>query len=1335
MTTDPHPTDEHWPLVPDQASAEPIARVVRFLDDLKTLAADRAIEETRIESRRETGLRMAQRTVQETREKLAEWFQRELSEAASENTERRHQALSRFQVESTAAERQFVHVQQQADEQSEAGLRLAKQTLEETRWEAEAFFDGNKSIAPRQFEEFSLQVDAWRIKGSEEHDKARKLLRRWKQPVPDVVIDHNVFAEAGEDHAGRLPERVAAITAELEQLEALSLPAMAASRALAAFYALAVIFVTAGVAIELKSAVAAGAVGVGGLVCGIFGAIWLRSAARAEIAEIYPRLAYAVAEVNWLLDHSLATAKEHTKRQQKKLMDRRDRALRAAEETYQVELNRLNQRREELLTGPTASYPRQLAEITAARDRELKQSEQDYSRRQTEARSREAEDSTSATERYERQIEQITRRHAEEWQRLVDAWRSGLARLKAGAAELCGQSLTGGGEGLASAPHWLADWQQLTTAEWTPSVDLPPALRFGTIEVRLDQIPQGVSQNPQLAEFSQETFTLPALAPFPAGSSLLVKARGEGRGIAIELLQSTMLRLLVSLPPGKVRFTIIDPVGLGENFAAFMHLADYQESLVSSRIWTEPRHIEERLADLSEHMENVIQKYLRNEFATIEQYNRDAGEVAEPFRFLIIANFPANFTEAAQRRLLSIANSGARCGVFTLIMADTQAALPDGFALRDLEQAGTTLAWHHGQFVWRDERFSQFALSVEAPPLPLVMTRMLQTAGQEAKAAGRVEVPFEVIAPSPNDYWASSAQRGFDIPLGRAGATRLQALKLGSGTSQHVLVAGKTGSGKSTLLHALVTNLALRYSPDEAEVYLVDFKQGVEFKTYATHRLPHARVVAIESDREFGLSVLGRLDVELKSRADLFRAAGVQDLAGFRQASPDVVMPRAILIVDEFQEFFVEDDRISQDAALLLDRLVRQGRAFGIHILLGSQTLAGTYSLARSTLGQMAVRIALQCSETDAHLILSEDNSAARLLSRAGEAIYNDSNGLIEGNHPFQVVWLPDARREVYLEHVRQLCEQNNWQEREQIVFEGNIPADPERNLGLQTLLSGGRPHQAPLAAQAWLGDAVAIKDPTAVVFRPQSGSNLLIVGQSEEAALGIFNMALVSLAAQYPRTPKPSVEFYLLDGSAVGSPAAAALESLAGLTPEPLRLVGRRELGETVAQLAAEVEQRQKAPSADAPPIYVFLYGLHKLRDLRRDEDDFSFSRMGEEPAPRPAKQFAAILRDGPAVGVFVIAWCDSLNNLNRAWDRTTLREFEMRIVLQMSGNDSSSLIDTPAAAKLGMHRALLHSEEQGILEKFRPYRWPSQAWLDDVRQRLHGADPDREAAGRVAG
>src|SRR5262249_21846177 len=140
---------------------------------------------------------------------------------------------------------------------------------------------------------------------------------------------------------------------------------------------------------------------------------------------------------------------------------------------------------------------------------------------------------------------------------------------------------------------------------------------------------------------------------------------------------------------------------------------------------------------------------------------------------------------------------------------------------------------------------------------------------------------------------------------------------------------------------------------------------------------------------------------------------------------PNGRMPRILLVVDEFQEFFVEDDRLSQEAAQLLDRLVRQGRAFGLHILLGSQTLGGAYSLARSTIDQMAVRIALQCSEADAHLILSDDNSAARLLSRPGEAIYNDANGLVEGNNPFQVVWLPEGKRERYLQQVQEMAREH----------------------------------------------------------------------------------------------------------------------------------------------------------------------------------------------------------------------------------------------------------------------------------------------------------------------
>ena len=105
---------------------------------------------------------------------------------------------------------------------------------------------------------------------------------------------------------------------------------------------------------------------------------------------------------------------------------------------------------------------------------------------------------------------------------------------------------------------------------------------------------------------------------------------------------------------------------------------------------------------------------------------------------------------------------------------------------------------------------------------------------------------------------------------------------------------------------------------------------------------------------------------------------------------------------------------------------------------------------------------------------------AARLLSRPGEAIYNDANGLIEGNHPFQVVWLSDGEREQRLRQVAELARERHVIAPKPIVFEGNAAADPAENSLLSTALQSPPGAARPIdAARAWIGAAVAIKDPT----------------------------------------------------------------------------------------------------------------------------------------------------------------------------------------------------------------------------------------------------------------
>ncbi|MCA9215897.1 MAG: hypothetical protein KDB27_22680, partial [Planctomycetales bacterium] len=865
-------------------------------------------------------------------------------------------------------------------------------------------------------------------------------------------------------------------------------------------------------------------------------------------------------------------------------------------------------------------------------------------------------------------------------------------------------------------PYHSIDWDQ-----WSASGLSLRSIQIGDMTIAARALSDEIPTSPELVP-CPESFSIPAMLTFPEQPSLVLNADGDGRNEGIHVIQNAMLRLLTSLPPGKVRFTIIDPIGLGQNFSAFMHLADFDERLVTNRIWTETSHINQRLGDLTEHMENVIQKYLRNEFASIHEYNEHAGEVSEPFHILVIANFPANFSDETARRLVSIANSGPKCGVYTLLSRDTRLALPRSFDPGDIERNANTLNWNGERFVWQDEEMSDFDVQLHLARDEQITTAILKAVGRQAEDSKRVEVPFANVVPAQEEYWTHSCSTELSVALGRAGATRSQNLNLGVGTSQHVLISGKTGSGKSTLLHALITNAALHYSPDELEFYLIDFKKGVEFKPYADFQLPHARVIAIESEREFGMSVLQRLDQELRERGDLFRDAGVQSLKAFREARPNVRMPRILFIVDEFQEFFVNDDKIAHDASLLLDRLVRQGRAFGMHVILGSQTLAGAYSLARSTIGQMAIRIALQCSAADAHLILSEDNTAARLLSRPGEAIYNDANGMFEGNNLFQVVWLTDSEREKYLKKLKGLSNEYRIETPPPIVFEGNTTADPRLNEQLQECLES-TPDNTRVAANAWLGAAIAIKDPTSAVFRRQHGSNLLVVGQRDELANGMLSSAVISLAAargvRSDGSNRHSVRFAILDGARSETEHTDFGDRLASFLPLDIEVAGPNRAVQAITAIADELNRRNQSTEHAFEPYYLLIYDIARFRALQHS-DDFGFSGFGNDSKDDAASTLVSILTDGPPVGIHTIIWADSYNNVNRWFPRQAMRDFGMRVLFQMSAVDSSNLMDSAAASHLSPHRALFYSDERGESEKFRPYGIVSDEWLEQVSRFL---------------
>ena len=1197
---------------------------------------------------------------------------------------------------------------------AETQLETAQAKLERELWMAETVYDSGEHGPRERYERTKASLGAARTAVAGAVGAMEELSRRCAHAsamrsalgAPETAPAAGSWQQVAQESV----ERAQAARSQLERARILrvSRPPVLAAACLVASLAGAVMGAIAGDALGISvplpfvqspalSRALAGATVLGGISSAAACALWASAGAvvRRCAAEVHA----AQRALASCMTAALAQAEAIRAQEERSRTAERDAAIAQAKARWEPVIERITRRQTELTHEFDTKYGAVEHQLNVQRDADVAAAEQECAasleaarRTHDEALAQESAQHAQTMERLAREHRAMREESASQWRQAQSRWMDDLQRCQARAS--------------ASFPPWDgAAWR--AGALPTPAEERPQA-PVGTVRVSVPSLPGAVPKDPDLAwpTGAPMDAELPLCTSLPERGSLLVESDLEGRAEGIAILHQVMLRLLTTLPPGKVQFLLVDPVGMGESFAGLMHLADESNAIIGGRIWSEPRHIEQRLADLSEHLETVIQKYLRDEFASLDEYNRHAGEIAEPYRFIVIADFPTSLTDEAARRLSAIAAGGARCGVHSLVLRDIRAPDAPGCDLEMVRSRSVCIRRDSGRWIARTRPLE--GLEVRPAPLPAgpAAIDLVKRIGKRAAESTRVEVPFAAIAPPADSMWAESSARRLSVPLGRAGATRLQRMVLGEGTRQHVLIAGRTGSGKSTLLHALITNLALLYSPHEVEMWLIDFKKGVEFRTYAMHRLPHARVVAIESDREFGISVLQGLDAELRRRGDLFRAAGVQDLAGYRAARPADPMPRALLIIDEFQELFIEDDHVSQEASALLDRIVRQGRAFGMHAVLGSQTLGGAYTIARTTMGQMGVRIALQCNESDSQLILSDDNLAARLLARPGEAIYNDAGGLLEGNSPFQVVWLGDRERDERLDAVLRKAAPLGRRE-PLVVFEGNAPVSMEECIPLQRAKAqAGTGAADSLAPRVWLGEAVAIAEPTHITLQRRSGANVLVVSQDEEQAIAMGLAAVESLAAQCP-----GARLVLIDSTTPDLPTYGMLERCAAAAGLDVHVARSSDAADALAPVAAAIAEREAAQRVTDRAIVVMVHGVQRIRALRRNEDDYSFS-SGDAP-PSPDRVLAAIAREGPAHGVHAWIWVDNGASLSRAADRATLREFDWRVLFQCSAADSSALIDSGVASRLGPSRALLHDELSGRNEKFRPWTLKGQPAL----------------------
>ncbi|MHC4833145.1 MAG: FtsK/SpoIIIE domain-containing protein, partial [Planctomycetota bacterium] len=852
--------------------AERAGRACRaLLDAARRFAAGTAEARRDLENRRTDAERVRReahaRSVHEREQALAA-ADRTREETLERERHRYEERLQRIDRELETARKEAIDRAEQSEEET-------RKLLADAVWLADSVHESGLERNQRDVESVRERIAEARAVLEELQARVRLHLRRCRQAEPRVVPDEAQVSRGARGAMGAIAVPVALLDLRkhAEAIETLTLPLVFRNvfpllllLPGAAIGATAMAFRNAGDGLAIGLGAAAG-VGISTLLLAIAYLV-----ARRQIRRVHRAFAAAAAVIDRSAEVAIKDAAEARKRADATLDATLAEETAQAKATYEPVLSEIVQKRDARLASLDELRPKYREKAERDRDEAIDTSEREASEARESAERRHAGETREIDATRDGTLADASLDHERRTAAEQEAWAQASRRFDEERAALA-----------AIATPRAVPWADRSWTSWEPAT--APGLPISVGRVRFDPTAHlaDLDHAADLPSPLPEAVDLPLLLDLPARRGLLIEADAPQRDLGLAALQAAVLRILTTLPAGKVRLTLVDPVGLGANFAGFMHLADEDQQLVGDRIWTEPRHIEQRLTDLTEHMETVIQKYLRNEFESIDAYNEKAGEIAEPYRVLVVADLPANLTETAAKRLASILESGARCGVLTVMLRDLRAELPPTLKAEDLARGVVRFApQESGQLAVMTSGLDALPLALdEAPPADLLQS-LAGRIGSSARDASRVEVPFEAIAPTGDDRWSMDSGSKLAVSLGRAGATRLQQLVLGMGTAQHVLIAGKTGSGKSTLLHAMISNLCAWYGPDQVQLYLVDFKKGVEFKTYATHRLPHVKAVAVESDREFGLSVLQGLDAELKRRGDLFRAAGTQDLKGFR---------------------------------------------------------------------------------------------------------------------------------------------------------------------------------------------------------------------------------------------------------------------------------------------------------------------------------------------------------------------------------------------------------------------------------------------------------------------
>ncbi len=565
-------------------------------------------------------------------------------------------------------------------------------------------------------------------------------------------------------------------------------------------------------------------------------------------------------------------------------------------------------------------------------------------------------------------------------------------------------------------------------------------------------------------------FLLPKVYPFPP-KSLYIEHEKDG-----QFLREMLMCLLSSASLVQLEVILIDALSLGGIFNLARRLLDKDNDFIyQRRNLTESKEIEEALKHLYEYLKVNLQEKLAG-FRDFAHYNEKEKDRL-PLKALFLSGVDA-LSQNALYYLEKIMRFGSKNGVLSFVNLESE---KNNKSAEDLKR--------YAEFFRDNKSFERLKyLNVEVINDHGIQSQHMQDFADKIKAyyKQKKEVKRELKdLQRDKEFWTESSQFKVSVPVGWDINHKEVCFEIGN-EQNHTLICGRSGSGKSNFLHVLIQNLAFYYAPNEVQLFLLDYKEGVEFNAYvADPTLEHARLVSVASSISYGITFLKWLCDEIQKRADRFKQFNVKDLSDYRKHGE---MPRLIVVIDEFQVLF-SDNKSTKAVEGHLNTLLKKGRSYGVHLVLATQTMHGG-EIDSNIKAQIANRIALPMDADDSTKILDDD---AACEIQKPEGIFNNNGGNRKYHTKMSIPKAPDDFKS-FLKKIHAEFNQRNLAPIDCKIYNGETALKMPNTLKANEM----RLH---------LGKEVDYEQKDLIVEFESNESHLLVVSQDLNARIALMKL------------------------------------------------------------------------------------------------------------------------------------------------------------------------------------------------------------------------------------